>query len=163
MHDSPFAVRLLADEPAFGPLALQWIYEQWGAAPGVTLEEARGRTARYAGRTTLPMMLLAFAAGTPAGCVVLRTGDCPARPELTPWLASLYVHPACRGRGAGTALVCAAQRNAARLGYSRLYLVTETAAPFYRRLGWATLEETPDTGEIIMYADLRQEAALGKR
>jgi len=51
-------------------------------------------------------------------------------------LRSLAVDDAVRGRGCGRALVAGVERHAAALGVEALYLLTETAERFFRRLGY---------------------------
>ncbi len=51
-------------------------------------------------------------------------------------LRSLAVSPELRGAGLGRRLTEAALALARRRGVGRVYLLTETAAPFFRRLGF---------------------------
>lgn len=51
-------------------------------------------------------------------------------------LRSLAVHPAGRGSGLGRALVAHVEEVAVREGLRELWLLTTTADPFFRRLGW---------------------------
>ncbi|MNR54976.1 acetyltransferase [compost metagenome] len=58
-------------------------------------------------------------------------------------LRSLAVAPEARGSGLGQALVRFAEREAAARHIGRLYLLTNTAAPFFAKLGYqATARET---------------------
>ncbi|TKR29616.1 GNAT family N-acetyltransferase [Luteimonas gilva] len=52
-------------------------------------------------------------------------------------LRSLAVSPAARTAGTGTALVDAIEAHAAARGIRRLVLLTETAAPFFMKRGYA--------------------------
>jgi len=66
-------------------------------------------------------------------------GGCEAAAGLTPWLATLYVHPVYRGRGVGAALVQEAMYRAAVMGHDRLYLWTpqrRLADTWYADMGW---------------------------
>jgi GNAT superfamily N-acetyltransferase len=73
------------------------------------------------------------------------------RPDLSPWLAALFVIPSHRGRGIGTALIRRCEREAWSVGANRLYLHTTTAQDLYERLGWATLgEEAYEGGSVIL-------------
>jgi len=74
------------------------------------------------------------------GSVSVVFGDCPARPDLDPWLASLYVVPQRRGRGCGLELVRAAIELAAAAGSERLHVFTESAEKFFQRCGFEILE-----------------------
>ena len=69
------------------------------------------------------------------------------RQEPEPWLESLHVAPAVRGRGAGTALMAATARHLVGLGYTSLRLGVVVgnvrAAEFYDRLGGVMIGEEP--------------------
>jgi amino-acid N-acetyltransferase len=57
-------------------------------------------------------------------------------------LRSLIVDPACRQSGVGHALVQAAEAIARRDGLASLTLLTQTAAPFFRTLGYRDIART---------------------
>jgi amino-acid N-acetyltransferase len=57
-------------------------------------------------------------------------------------LRSLIVDPACRQSGVGHALVQAAEASARRDGLASLTLLTQTAAPFFRALGYRDIART---------------------
>jgi GNAT superfamily N-acetyltransferase len=93
----------------------------------------------------VPATLVASAAEWVLGSVAVVVDDADGqRPALTgPWLASLFVHPAMRRRGAASQLVAAAERLAARNGNATLYLWTpheHLATGLYARLGWTVIE-----------------------
>jgi amino-acid N-acetyltransferase len=72
--------------------------------------------------------------GRPIGAIGLeRYGD-------TGLLRSLVVTPARRGLGYGLALVEALERAGRAAGLDSLVLLTETAEPFFRRLGYAVVD-----------------------
>jgi GNAT superfamily N-acetyltransferase len=62
---------------------------------------ARTQEARSGG---VPCARVAFLDDTPVGSVSLIASNMDTRPELTPWLAALFVLPQYRRRGVGTAL-----------------------------------------------------------
>lgn len=91
-----------------------------------------------------PVALGAFAGPKPAGLGLVAL---PLVAGLDPELLSVYVLPAFRGQGWGTALVRAAERVAARAGFARLAAVwTEgsTGSLWWRRVaekaGWGVPE-----------------------
>lgn len=62
-------------------------------------------------------------------------------------LRSLAVAESARGRGCGKALVATAERHARDHGARRIYLLTTTAAQYFRRLGYRPLprDRVPET------------------
>jgi amino-acid N-acetyltransferase len=55
-------------------------------------------------------------------------------------LRSLAVRPPARGEGLGSRLVAAVERRARRAGLQALYLLTATAAPFFRDRGYVQVD-----------------------
>jgi GNAT superfamily N-acetyltransferase len=55
------------------------------------------------------------------------------------WLCDVYVDPAARGLGLGTALAAAARDHLAPYGLRRLLLATNDAHGVYAKLGWVPL------------------------
>jgi amino-acid N-acetyltransferase len=55
-------------------------------------------------------------------------------------LRSLAVEPAARSRGCAKALVARAERHARERGVHHVYLLTDTAADFFARLGYNRIE-----------------------
>jgi N-acetylglutamate synthase-like GNAT family acetyltransferase len=117
--------------------------------PHVTLDMLiggfRARTARHA----IPKTFVALENDQIVGTASLVEDDMPTRPELTPWLAAVYVLPEFRHRGIGLALVKAAMREAEALGVERLYLFTPDRVRFYNRLGWKVIEHTEYRGQNV--------------
>ncbi|MET8576231.1 GNAT family N-acetyltransferase [Streptomyces sp. NPDC005012] len=56
------------------------------------------------------------------------------------WLCDVYVDPAARGKGLGTALVARVREELRPLGLRRILLATHDAHAVYARLGFAPLE-----------------------
>ena len=69
------------------------------------------------------------------GSASLIAQDMDTRPELSPWLASVYVAAEHRRQGIGSALVRRVAQEAAALGVETLYLFTPDQEHFYARLG----------------------------
>jgi len=68
--------------------------------------------------------------------------------HITPWLASLYVTPAHRGRGLGSLLVRHVVDQARAMGIERVHLFTAGQTDFYRALGWRTIAHADAHGEV---------------
>jgi predicted N-acetyltransferase YhbS len=68
-------------------------------------------------------------------------------PDLTPWLAAVYVMPEYRRRGVGAALIQAVVEKAA-LGVETLYLSTVGREEYYASLGWDVIHRSDD--KVVM-------------
>ena len=91
---------------------------------------------------SLPATLVLHEGMELLGSVSVVFGDCPARLDLNPWLASLYVVPQRRGRGHGLELVQAAIELAAAAGAKRLHVFTESAEKLFESCGFEIMERT---------------------
>lgn len=150
----PFALHMLSDRRDFVPVCARWEHEEWGKP----LDQAMADFAA-ARADGLPLTVVALnGAGRAAGMVSLWHSDCPLRPALSPWLASLYVAPEARSQGLGSALFTRAEAEARRLGLGRLHLMTQHSEAHYRRLGWQTFDHIDGPGSmagaVLMRKDL---------
>jgi N-acetylglutamate synthase-like GNAT family acetyltransferase len=129
------------------PLTVDW-HMRWFDERGDRWRWLRARTdeARTYG---VPCAWVAFHEGMPVGCVSLIASNMTSRPELTPWLAALFVLPPYRGRGIGAALVRRCEAEAKRCDHDRLFLYTSDASGYYERLGWREIEELTYEGQRV--------------
>jgi len=91
---------------------------------------------------TIPTIFVAVAADQTVGCASLVEHDMLTRPELSPWLAGVFVPPQYRRHGIGAALVERVVREARSLAVARIYLYTPGSGALYLRLGWSVVERT---------------------
>jgi len=134
----------LPDYAAVGDKMAKWIYDEFihNIRRGVSYEDVRKRFAGCKpGR--MPLRFAAFLDGACAGTVSLVKNDLLYR-EYGPWLSSLYVDPVFRNRRIGRKLIETVKSAAWDLGYDALYLRTEFAAGYYRKLGWDFVEQCSD-------------------
>lgn len=93
--------------------------------------------------------VVAYVDETAVGCGAIRRLD-----EATAELKRMYVDPSVRGRGIGRALVDALEREARRLGVTRIVLETGTrltpAIRLYESMGYARI---PLFGEYLRSPD----------
>lgn len=88
------------------------------------------------------MLLVATRRRAVIGCVAVSSCDLETHRHLRPWLASLYVLPAARGKGLAEGLIMAAVdwASARRERDLYLYAVHGRLTRRYARLGWLPLD-----------------------
>jgi GNAT superfamily N-acetyltransferase len=125
----------LSRRPDLAPTVARWLWDSFRRSRGDTFD-ASLRDVRAATGPGLPLGFVLIEDGRPQGTASLAVRDLPTRPELSPWLAGVYVEPAARGRGHGARLVRAVEEEARGRGFDSLWLFTRRAEPLYARLGW---------------------------
>jgi GNAT superfamily N-acetyltransferase len=147
--DEALVIAPLVDHVAHLPLIAEWNVRSWGAATGRSHDGYVARLTGYLSRGPLPMALIALSDRRPAGTACVNLDDMSTRPGLSPWLANLYVDPAFRRRGIGSALVRAAEDAARAAGHPRLHLYTPNQERLYAALGWRVVERDVYDGEDV--------------
>lgn len=136
-------IEYLADHPGTAPLLAAWHHDEWKALlPGWTLERALTELRSHTGRRQVPTTFVAVEGGRVVGSASLLAADLDGWEHLTPWVASVYVLPECRGRGLGRLLVARAVEEAGALGVPEVYLFTAGQEGYYARLGWSEFGRT---------------------
>lgn len=130
----------LADHKEFIHTCASWAYGQWGCQSGGSLDRAIAKFTEGANKESLPITFIALYDTKPAGMISLWKSDYDGKIELSPWLASLYVHPFYRHKNIASCLIKELESEAFQRGYSRLFLVTEEAKNLYVKYGWTELE-----------------------
>lgn len=130
----------LADRQDMISTCASWAYGQWGCQSDGSLERSVARFTAGANREKPPVTVVAIDHHRPAGMASLWLTDYDGRPELSPWLASLFVHPFHRHQHIAEALIKRVELEACRFGYADLFLVTEEAKDLYAKYGWEELE-----------------------
>ncbi len=142
--------RILAvsDRPELAPLVAGWLVEAFHRQPGGMTVEAM--TALILAPPQGPEeSFVLFEGDRPVGTASLAHDDLTSRPDLTPWLAGVFVLPDCRGRGHASALVRHVEGFARAASVAELWLYTRTAEPLYARLGWQRVGLEQDKGREV--------------
>lgn len=145
----PLVIAPLAEHRRHLPLLAEWNFRTWGPVTDRSLPGYEARLAGYLSTDALPIALIALVGGAPAGTACVNLDDMSARPDLSPWLANLYVAPEFRRQGIGAALVRAAEAAARRAGHARLHLYTPDQERLYAGLGWSVLARCRYEGEAV--------------
>jgi predicted N-acetyltransferase YhbS len=144
------SIERLQQHPEWIPLLAGWHHGQWASYnPGETLADRIARLKRHAADDALPLTWVAFSQGVLLGSASLVAADMEIRPELTPWLASVFVAPEHRRQGLGRSLVSHVTEQARLQGYRSLFLFTPDRELFYQQLGWQVVERPEFHGSQV--------------
>ena len=149
----------LANHAHLIPELGRWHQAQWAYLnPGETLEQRIARMQEYCEPAPIPSTFVALEDGVPLGSAALVAHDMDTHMELSPWLASVFVAPARRRQGIGSAVVRRVVEAAAALDVETLYLCTPDRADFYATMGWQvrSREEYRKEHMVVMQLDLRE-------
>jgi GNAT superfamily N-acetyltransferase len=143
----------LSEQPALVVEVAGWIKQAFRYLDGITAEELCTRL-RARKRPEESFVLLED--NIPVGVASFRHHDLASRPDLTPWLSTVYVVPEYRRRGYASALVRQVETFAKAQNVTTLWLYTLHSAGLYARLGWhrAGLARDPNYVVVLMRRDL---------
>lgn len=136
-------IEYLADHKDVIPILTRWFYREWSYLYPERTEKDFGRLiSERVNKDKIPLTLVAFEGDELVGTVCLKTHDMDTKPDLSPWLAGLYVKESWRKKGVGSILVKAIEQKSVELGINHLFLYTPESANFYSTLGWIVRENT---------------------
>ncbi len=129
----------LKDKPDTLTTLALWHQDEWSYLnPGETLEDRISRMQLYLNVNFIPSTFIAVD-NKLLGSAAIIAQDMKTRPQLTPWLASVFVEPGSRQNGVGSKLVLHAMQQAKNAGIKTLYLFTPDNKAFYLRLNWSIM------------------------
>jgi N-acetylglutamate synthase-like GNAT family acetyltransferase len=136
-----FDISDLRQRPEFFQVVADRIWQAWWKADGHPLDYISNRLRENLNARPIPFALVAHDGDSFLGTSSVIAADLAERPQLTPWVAAVWVDPAARGRGVGAALVNRAARDCFALGIDRAYLCARPQrSGFYQGLGWSAIE-----------------------
>lgn len=132
----------LIDRPDCLEEICSWHHEEWNYLnPGRSLEARIVGMREHIKGNVMPATHVAEVEGKIVGSASIVESDMPERPELTPWLASVFVDATARKKGVGRAVVLRVMQHAREAGIKTLYLYTPDREHFYKFMGWQTIEK----------------------
>lgn len=137
------------DRPDVIPTIALWLWSEWARHKGRSQQRVIDRLRARASMDGPERTWVVLDDATPAATASLVLDDLDTRPDLSPWLASVFVDPAHRGRGHAWRLVQVVEDAARAGGTDTLWLHTEHAAGLYARLGWIAVGEEVDHGHAV--------------
>ncbi len=146
------AVTTLARRPDLLPIVTDWVWREWWQREGLSFAETQARYAECLASVGPPQTFVLLSGDVPVGTASLARQDLEQRPDLTPWLAGVFVVPERRRRGYVTHLLAAFDKACAEASIETAWLYTSTAERVYRRAGWdvAEIVQRPDKWPVTL-------------
>ncbi|RWZ58665.1 GNAT family N-acetyltransferase [Halobacillus fulvus] len=124
----------IRDQPDLLEQAVHAFWKQWGSEENYVIYE---NCIEHSVETdsALPSFYIMKENEAIIGTFALLRNDLNRRQDLCPWLACLYVAEPFRGKSLGRRLLDHGIQEAARKGYSTVYLTTDLDG-YYEQYGW---------------------------
>lgn len=129
----------IAERPDLVPIVAEWLWREWWRDAGETLEATCRAVATSVSQSGPPQTFVLLDDGEPIGTASLVAHDLDERPDLTPWLAGVYVVPRARARGHVVHLIQAVEQACRSADIGTLWLYTAGADRLYARAGWCAV------------------------
>ncbi|SDB87986.1 Acetyltransferase (GNAT) family protein [Sanguibacter gelidistatuariae] len=134
---------LLSEHPEHADVCAAWSFGLWGSQSSSTLARAVAKFTPHEDTDADDASLetvVAVKHGRAIGMASLWPSDLPDRPDLSPWMAAMFVHEEHRDLGLATRLGREVEDLARARGVGTLYLVTEHAELLYLKSGWRVVD-----------------------
>ncbi len=153
-----FTIVDLRERPEFLDTVADRIWHAWWKDRGLPLGHIVHRLGDSTNPDPIPFALVARDGERFLGTASVISSDLEDRPELTPWVAAVWVDPEYRTLEIGRALVTRAATDAFALGFDRIYLcAAKSRHNFYVRQGWVPIEQ--DVGARNLSVFMKQPVA----
>lgn len=130
------AVVSVSDRPGLASVVAGWLWDAFWRDSGHSFEETMSAVQRSIEAEQMPQTFVLLEDERAIGTASLIAHDLKERPDLTPWLAGMYVEPDSRGRGLASYLIAAVEQHARSMRIATLWLYTDTAERVYAKAGW---------------------------
>ena len=150
------AIVTTAERPDLIDVAAEWIWAAFWKESGYSFDDICALVAASNAVVGPAQCFVLLVDGEPVGTASLIVNDLSSRPELTPWLAPLYVRTDARGHGYALDLIRAVEAAASVAGFDSIWLYTSTAEGLYLNAGWEPVERCERKGQpaVLMRRDL---------
>jgi GNAT superfamily N-acetyltransferase len=148
----PFTISDLRQRPEFFETVAMRIWQAWWEADGTPLDYISGRLSDNINDEPIPFALVAHDGDRFLGTASVIASDLAERPQLTPWVAAVWVEPQARNRGVATAMVERATQDCFALGIKRAYLCARPRlSRFYEGMGWTIIERKVGSHQLSVF------------
>ncbi|HEX2959442.1 MAG TPA: GNAT family N-acetyltransferase [Chitinispirillaceae bacterium] len=128
-----------------------WVYPEWWHNR-CSFEEVVELYRTLLNDRFLPIAIIAFKDGVPAGTALICKDDPDIKEGVSPWLEGLFVCKEFRMCGIGTALVARIETIAMDVGYDSLYLSSGLDG-FYQELNYSAIKKL-ENGDTLFEKSL---------
>jgi N-acetylglutamate synthase-like GNAT family acetyltransferase len=136
-------IKHILKHPQAIPVIARWLENEWGhLSPDVNFSKISSDLRKQKIHHNIPETFIAVENNKFLGTASLVGNDMSTRPELTPWLAGVFVDPIFRNNGVGAELVKTVVAEAEIIGIKKFYLWTANKMNYYSNLGWQFFEQT---------------------
>jgi Acetyltransferase (GNAT) family len=122
------------------PMVAGWLWREWWHQDGYTLEQTHDAIAASVSLSGPPQSFVLLVDGKPIGTASLVAHDLDERPDLTPWLAGVFVIAEARGRRHVVPLIQAVEAACRSAAIPIVWLFTAGAERVYARAGWRSAD-----------------------
>lgn len=155
---TPIDIYPLSEKPEFAEICAVWSHGEWGAhMKNSSLQDTINCYKNKAKNSDkIPLTWIGLINDKIAGMISLNEHDHEDHKDLSPWLASMFVHPTFRKKGYASALIQHLHKKAKKLGYDHLYLFTPDAMKLYEKNGWKVTGKVRDPRGIYDHEKLME-------
>lgn len=156
------AISDLRDQPMFAEVIADRIWRAWWQQRGTPLATIRGLVQDSLAAGSIPLALVAHEGEAFLGTASVIACDLAERPQLTPWVAAVWVEPQHRSRSVASSLIGRSVDAAFGLGARSVYLCARRdLEDFYRRRSWDVIEQDVGPRRLTVFARHRTPAEAG--
>lgn len=141
-------VTTLRQRPDLLPSVAEWLWREWWQRDGCTLAQTEEIYAQCVAERGAPQTFVLLEDDLPVGTATMARKDLDERPDLTPWLAGVFVVPERRGRGYVYRLLAEFERACRAASVTVAWLYTGSAELVYVRAGWETVDVVERRGKL---------------
>lgn len=124
----------IREYPEYNDKAIAYFQSKW-ANEDSAMVYADCISRSITARNPLPIWYLLLDDDNIAGCAGLVTNDFISCMDLYPWLCALYIEEKYRGNACGNLLISQIKKDAAKAGFSKIYLSTDHIG-YYEKYGF---------------------------
>lgn len=140
----------LKDEPGLLQTLAEWHHLEWSYLnPQTDFQMRLIEMQSYLDDELVPSTFIAKEENILLGSAAIVSHDMDILPDLSPWLASVFVASEHRRKGVASQLVKHIENKAKTENIASLYLYTPDREDFYLKLGWIVMEHKSYRGHNV--------------